>query len=71
MEKQFIRVGTNNLNIKSQLNTRDEINLWFGARHEFVYLAEYSPWLNVNGTWTGALGHLMNGIRMNWKQCTC
>jgi hypothetical protein len=59
MEKQLMRVGTD-LKIRSKLNPRDGINLLFGARHKFVYLADYDPWQLVNGTWRGALGHLMN-----------
>ncbi len=69
MEKQFMRVGTDDLETKSKLNARDGYDLLFGARHEFVYLPDYWPWQRVNGTWTGALGHLMNDNRMDWKQC--
>jgi hypothetical protein len=67
MEKQSMRVGTDKLIIKSQLNPRDEFNLLFGARYEFVYLPDYWPWQRVNGTWTGAAGHLINDNRMDWK----
>ncbi len=65
----MIRVGTDKLNINSQLNPRDRFNLIFGARHEFVYLSDFNPWQRVNGTWKGALSHLMNDNRMDWKQC--
>ncbi len=68
MEKQIMRVGTDDLETKSTLNPRNGFNLLFGARYEFVYLPDYSPWQRVNGTWTGALGHLMNDNRMDWKQ---
>ena len=68
MAKQLLRVGTNKLIIKSQLNARDGFNLLFGARYEFVDL-DYLPWQRVNGTWTGALGHLLNDNRLDWKQC--
>ncbi len=68
MEKQLMRVGTNKLSIKSQLDARDISYLLFGARREFVDLPDYWPWQHVNGTWTGALGHLMNDNRMDWKQ---
>ena len=72
MEKQLIRVGTEDMEIKSKLNPRDGFNLLFGARHEFVYLANFHPWQHVNGTWTGALGHLMNDNRMDWNvHCVC
>ena len=68
MEKQ-LRVGTDKLMNKSQLNARDESNLRFGAHHKFVYLPDSNLWQHVNGTWTGALGHLINDNRMNWKLC--
>ncbi len=60
MEKKLMRVGTDDLEIKSKLNTRDGFNLLFGARREFVYLTDFYPWRYVNGTWTGAFGHLLN-----------
>ncbi len=71
MEKQLMRVGTdiNNVETYLKLRVRDKLHLLFGARHEFVYLPDYDPWQLVNGTWTGALGHLMNDNRMDWKQC--
>jgi hypothetical protein len=66
MAKQFIRVGNDKLNVRTRLN------LLFGARHEFVYLSDFLPWQRVNGTWTGALGHLMNDNCMDWKaECAC
>jgi hypothetical protein len=68
MEKQLLRVGTEKLIIKSQLNARDKYNLLFGARHEFVNLVDYWPWKREDGTWEGALGHLMNDNRVDWKQ---
>jgi hypothetical protein len=64
MEKLLMRVGT-----ETKLNPRDEINPLFGASYEFVHLADYWPWQLVNGTWTGALGHLMDDNRADWKQC--
>jgi hypothetical protein len=64
-----MRVGTDKLNIKSQLNARDGFSLLFGARQKFVYLTTYDPWQCENGTWMGALGHLINDNRVNWKQC--
>ncbi len=69
MEKQFLRVGTGDLKTKSKFNPRDGLNLLFGARHKFVYLADDLSWQHVNGTWMGALGHLMNDNRIDWKQC--
>jgi hypothetical protein len=68
MDKQLLRVGTENLIIKSQLKARSEFSLLLGARHEFVYLPDYYPWLSVNGTWKGAFGHLINDNRIDWKQ---
>ncbi len=69
MGKNMMRVGNFNLETKSKLNARDGFNLLFGARHEFVYLPDYLPWQRVNGTWMGALGHLINDNCMDWKQC--
>jgi hypothetical protein len=71
MEKHMMRVGIDKLNLKSQLNSREGSDLLTGARHEFVHLADYWPWKLVNGTWKGALGHLMNDNCMDWKMCTC
>jgi len=68
MEKKLMRVGAE-LETKSKLNARDISNLLFGARYEFVYLPDYSPWQRVNGIWNGALGHLLDDNRMDWKQC--
>jgi hypothetical protein len=67
MNKQLMRVGTGVEN-KLKSNSRDEFNLLFGARHEFVYLPDYIPWQRVNGTWTGAIRHLINDNCMHWKQ---
>ena len=69
MEKQSMRVGTDILITKSQLDPRDGFYLLYGARYEFVYLPDYLPWQHVNGTWTGALGHLMDDNSVDWKQC--
>jgi uncharacterized protein with NRDE domain len=71
MEKQLMRVGTEYLNIKSKMNQRDGFNLLLGARHEFVYLTDYYPLQRVNGTWTGALSHLINDNHEHWNQCAC
>jgi hypothetical protein len=71
MEKKFMRIGTEKVFIKSELNPRDGFNLLLGARHEFVYLADFYPWQRVNGTWTGALGHLLNDNYLHWRQCVC
>ncbi len=68
MEKQLMRVGTYDLETKSKLNARSISSLLLGARHEFVYLLDFDPWQRVNGTWMGALGHLLNDNRMDWKQ---
>ncbi len=70
MEKQLMRVGINVpvLNIKSQLDPRDVLNLLFGARHEFVYLPDFWPFQYMNGSGMGALGHLLNDNRKDWKQ---
>jgi hypothetical protein len=69
MDKQLIRVGTDHLMIKSHLNPRDGFDLLFGARYKFVYLVDYRPLHNVNGTWMGAFGQLINDNRVDWKKC--
>jgi ABC-type amino acid transport substrate-binding protein len=58
--KSLIRVGTLNFVNESELDVADRFDLLFGGYHEFVYIPDNDPWQLVNGTWTGALGYLMN-----------
>ena len=60
LNKGSIRIGTQNFANVSILSKLNAFDLMFTGRHEFVYIPDYMPWLHMNGTWTGALGHLMN-----------
>jgi hypothetical protein len=60
IKKPLIRIGTPNFVNESKLNVDDRFDLLFGGFNEFVYISSYLPWQLVNGTWTGALGYLMN-----------
>lgn len=56
MKKELIRIGT------KDFENEFVFDLIFDGNHEFVYTPDYWPWeVTVNGTWTGALAHLMNG----------
>ncbi len=61
---QLIRIGSENFVNRSELNAFGAFDLLFGGFHEFVYVVDFEPWLLVNGSWTGVLGHLMNDNRM-------
>ncbi len=63
MNKDRIRIGSLDMVNKSTLDEYDAFDLIFGGFEEFVYVPDYYPWELVNGTWTGAFGHLMNDIR--------
>ncbi len=67
MKNNLIRIGTADFVNKSALLKINAFDLLFNGFYEFVYLPDYYPWLLVNGTWTGALGHLMDDNRMDWK----
>jgi hypothetical protein len=60
MKRQLIRIGTEKFANISKLNKYNAFDLLFGHFHELVYVPEYFPWQHVNGTWTGAIGDLMN-----------
>ncbi len=60
MQKPLILIGTDVFVNKSELNKFAAFDLLFGGIHEFVHVPNYSQWLLVNGSWTGALGHVMN-----------
>ena len=66
MKKPPLRVGTEFFVNQSELSTIDVYDLIFGGYHEFVYLPDFYPLQLVNGSWQGALGHLLNGNHMNW-----
>lgn len=60
IQKELIRIGTNRFVNESKLDEYNVFNLIFGNYYEFVYVPEHDPYQLVNGTWTGALGYLMN-----------
>ncbi len=39
-----------------------------GLDQEYVHVADYSPWLHVNGAWTGAFSRLINGLLLEFGQ---
>ena len=63
IKKELIRLGT--VANVTTLEKSVAFDLLFDGFHKFVYLPDYVPWLYTNGTWTGAFGHLMNGMRMD------
>jgi hypothetical protein len=68
MKSKSFRIGASKFVNESQLNTADAYDLLFDKIHEFVYYPDgAAPWQLINGTWTGALGHLINGMQMDRK----
>jgi hypothetical protein len=69
MQKQLVRIGTERHVNESKLNEFYAFDLIYGGFYEFVYIPDYYPWKLLNGTWTGALGHLINGTAQmgGWK----
>jgi hypothetical protein len=68
MKTEQIRVGVEHAVNRSELNKFLAFDLLYGGYHQFVHVPNYNPWLLVNGSWTGALGHLMNDNRMDWRE---
>jgi hypothetical protein len=66
MKKEHIRIGTNNFTNASELDKLLAFNLLYGNIYEFIYTPDFYPWMFVNGSWTGALGYLMNDNQMDW-----
>jgi hypothetical protein len=67
-QNELIRIGVDDLVNKSELDTSNAFNLVFGDYHELVYVPDDDiAWQVVNGSWNGAMGYLMNGIRMDWR----
>jgi hypothetical protein len=64
MHTELIRIGTGSFVNETELNKDYAFDLLFGGFHEFVYIPDYWQWQLVNGTWAGALGHLMNDTQM-------
>jgi hypothetical protein len=60
MNRELIRIGTGDEN--SKMDVRHPFNILFGGFHQFIHLADgYDVWARVNGSWRGALKHLLNG----------
>jgi hypothetical protein len=68
MTKQLIRIGIDNISRQKKILKAIGFDMLFDGRHELVYIPNYEPWMFVNGSWTGALGHLMNGTQLNWMR---
>ena len=60
MPRELIRIGSPYLANESELRTTAGFEVLFGGYHEFVYIPDSDPWLKVNGTWRGALGHILD-----------
>lgn len=71
MRNEFIRVGTRKFVNESSLDELDALDLLLSGFHEFVYIPDYSPYLRVNGTWTGVFGHIMNDTQMDSIESKC
>jgi len=67
MQRELIRIGSPLLANETKLRATTGFDALFDGHHEFVYIADYVPWEHVNGTWTGALGHILNGTRNGLK----
>ncbi len=65
MNRTIFRIGNLQLVNESKLHETAGFNALFKQNYEFVYIADFDPWLRVNGTWQGALGHILNG-RIRW-----
>jgi len=65
MQRELIRIGSPLLANESKW--RAGFDALFDGYHEFVYIADYFPWQRVNGTWAGALGHILNDMQNGLK----
>jgi hypothetical protein len=66
MKNERIRIASDQFVNESQLNKIVGLDVLFAGSHDFVYIPHYFPWLlSSNGTWMGALGHLMNDNQMD------
>ncbi len=60
--RELFRIGSPLLANESKLLKTGGFDVLFHGYHEFVYLADFDPWLRVNGTWRGALAHILNDL---------
>jgi hypothetical protein len=65
MPSKVFRIGSPLAVNESELRTYNGFDLLFGGHHEFVYIADFDPWVRVNGTWQGALGYLLDDTQMD------
>jgi hypothetical protein len=62
MPRELFRIGSPLLANESVLRTTAGFEMLFGGYHEFVYIPDFDPWLQVNGTWKGALAHILSDL---------
>ena len=62
MEHEVLRIGSVAFVNESVLAKTPGFDALFSTfNYEFVYIHDYDPWARVNGTWKGALAHILNG----------
>jgi hypothetical protein len=71
MKNKLIRIGTSTFVNESTLDKRSAFHILFDGFQEFVYLSDYLPSQLENGTWIGALGHLMNDHNFGLEAACC
>jgi hypothetical protein len=59
MTSDRFRIGSPVFVNESHLHKSAGFDALFDRYHEFVYIPDFFPWQRVNGTWKGALGHLL------------
>ncbi len=60
-QERLFHIGSPSFANESKLRSSDGFDALFNSRNsEFVYLPDFEPWLRVNGTWQGALGHILD-----------
>jgi hypothetical protein len=64
---KLIRVGTDELMYSTVLNPNEAFDLIYNGFSVLVNISNYLPWQHVNGTWTGAFGHLIDDNQTDWK----
>ncbi len=60
MPRETFCIGSPLLANESKLVRTTGFDAIFNKNYEFVYISDFDPWQRVNGTWRGALGHLLN-----------
>ena len=67
MKSEQFRIGSPQLVNGSHLYQLSGFDVIFKRNYEFVYIADFYPLLQENGTWQGALGYLQKDIQMGSK----